>query len=121
MVRGNSISRGEYYDTNLCNSKQIDEYINKAKKMAELCDRLDSITIYSSMSGSMGTYGLNRLRNEFKCPITFISTFPESDRPHSVESGPLEIYNFPHHISNMEGEAHVLMLTNSQLYKYCTQ
>ena len=61
MVRGNSISYGEVYNTIMCTNKHKDEYINKARKMAELCDRLDGITIYSSLSGSMGTYGLNYL------------------------------------------------------------
>lgn len=74
--------------------------------------------VYSSFSGSMGTFAADRLNQEFpKAAKTYLSLFPDSESPRSIAS-PIESYNFPHHMSNIDGNL-AIMLTNKQLAKYC--
>ena len=70
--------------------------------MSETCDALGGFLIYSSFSGSMGTFGVDYMERDYKkCPQTFISHFPDQNSPNSIASS-MEIYNFPHHISKIK-------------------
>ncbi len=76
--------------------------------------------MYSSFSGSMGTFAVDYINSEFpKVAQTYVSVFPDSDCAKSIAS-PMETYNFPHHMHNIDGSL-AIMLTNKQLAKYCKE
>lgn len=95
MIRGNDMSFGEYYMSNLVMGRTVvDDLIASISKVAERCDKLDGITFYSSFKGSIGTLGIDRLRQSFpKTKFTYISIFPDAEK--NTTDGPAATYNFP--------------------------
>lgn len=91
------------------------------RKISERLDSFEGFVFFSSLSGSMGTFCLDRINVEFgsKTLSTYLSNCPENNSPRSIAS-PIEIYNFTFHVENLlSGNSLAVILTNNQLYNYC--
>jgi hypothetical protein len=75
ILKGSQGSSGVFNDTTMCNELRGQQMTDKIRVIAEKCEYgVGGFMIYNSLSGSMGTFGLGELSNNFgKADKLFIS------------------------------------------------
>ena len=115
MVYNNSndYGNGEYFHSQFT-IRLLDQITDEVRKVAEPMDSVQGLVYYSSLGGSLGSYGLDRIRMTVgKVPIVAAQVYPDVESPDHSLAGPMETYNFVNNLFDTLSHASLcLMFTN---------